>query len=691
MDDSLKALLASPAAWPDRIAAARLWLDEHLRQDPKESRQLVERLLPEAQRAGDLSGVAWLRFSLGWLAIDADDFKQGTEIMESVKSSFEDLSDHEGISRALNALGATNAYLGIYDLALDQLREAIRQADKAGLRDLAGAACLNMAGCLYELEEPREALQAIEHGLREYTIAPYNIASAHNYAGLIYRSLGQLDEAERELRTAIMAAGGALHDSLEAKHALAGVYLDAARLEDAEALIQAGLAACASGGERLLGIQFRLMQARLALLQGRGPDAIPDLEEAIASARSMGARKVEAEGEKALYLAREAREEWRQALEAFLRHARLKDALKSEQASRRILGLHDDRARREARHFENLYRQISTISEIGQRITANLDFEATLETLFSAVNTLMDAPTLLIALVDEERACLDYRLVMVRGKREQPFTCLLDQPTFGCWCAKHRSEVLIGNLEQEYQGYAPLSEELLFDGLAETSLVFVPLLVGSKAVGVFSVQSHRQDAYDKRQVEAIRAIGAYLAIAIENARFFGQIQRLAMSDSLTGLNNRRRLTEAIEEAYGKTKRYGNPAAVIMLDVDHFKTVNDLHGHDVGDEALRAIAKALQGELRDCDIAGRLGGEEFLVLLPETSLEGAAVLAERLRISIEDLRIPVAENASLSLTASFGVSAIHPEDTSHEDVLKRADKALYLAKQSGRNQVCAGSS
>ena len=683
---SVEGILAGATCLAGRMEVARTWLDINLRNDPGLSRELIHLLLPEAVNAGDLTGATWLRFFQGWLALDADDYEQGLATMEDVRASFEALGHREGLARCLNALGAAHLSMGVLDLALDLFRESAAQAEQAGRLEFAGAAAMNMAECLYDLDDPREALQVIEHCRKHYAIAPHNITVAHGQAGSIYRSLGRLEEAERELLEAVRTAGSAQHDSLDVRQILAETYLDAGRLDDAEALIAKGLEDCTHSNERLIGTRFRLARARLSVLRGRTGEALPDLEAAIAAARDIGARKVEADAERSLYLAWQACGEWERALAAFIRHAKLKDAMRGEQTMRRVLGLHEERARREARHFETLYHQISSISEIGQRITSSLNLDTALETLYGAINGLMDAPTIFIALVDEERACLDYRLAIVRGQRLEPFSRSLAEETFGCWCVNHRSDVLIGDLESEYQRYVRSFEDLLFDGVAEKSLVFVPLMLGEKVVGTLSVQSHLPHAYDKRKVETIRAIGAYIAIAIENSKLFLQIQRLATLDELTGLLNRRRLTEAVEEAHSKVRRYKHSAGIIMIDVDHFKRINDRHGHDVGDHVLRAISEVFASRVRTCDSVGRYGGEEFLVLLPETGLEGTLTLAERLREAIEQLEIPLPGIEPLRLTASFGVSTLHPEDPSHETVLKRADRALYRSKHEGRNRV-----
>ncbi|MFN3076339.1 MAG: GGDEF domain-containing protein [Alphaproteobacteria bacterium] len=163
------------------------------------------------------------------------------------------------------------------------------------------------------------------------------------------------------------------------------------------------------------------------------------------------------------------------------------------------------------------------------------------------------------------------------------------------------------------------------------------------------------------------------------------LQYLASTDPLTGASNRRRLLAAGNEEVVRSSRHAHPFSVLMLDLDHFKNVNDTHGHAVGDEVLRQFSMTCQDMLRQNDLLGRCGGEEFAVLLPETEAEGARTLAERLRARVEAMRIPV-ENGTLTVTVSIGIAAFVPGDTLVEDLLKRADHALYQAKARGRNQV-----
>jgi diguanylate cyclase (GGDEF)-like protein len=186
--------------------------------------------------------------------------------------------------------------------------------------------------------------------------------------------------------------------------------------------------------------------------------------------------------------------------------------------------------------------------------------------------------------------------------------------------------------------------------------------------------------------DAVAWIAEQALIALENARLHGLVQRQAVTDDLTGLANRRRFLVQLEAEIARSRRSGSQVGIILADLDDFKRVNDTHGHQVGDEALRSFAQILATMARDIDLPVRLGGEEFAVLLPDTDLAGATQLAERLRVALESAVIG-GPSAPIRLTASFGVSAF-PAAAAAEDLLSDADKRLYDAKRSGKNRVVA---
>ena len=197
------------------------------------------------------------------------------------------------------------------------------------------------------------------------------------------------------------------------------------------------------------------------------------------------------------------------------------------------------------------------------------------------------------------------------------------------------------------------------------------------------------EGFDAEARELARWLAAQGAIALENARLHAVVQEQAVTDPLTELANRRRFMAALATELQRAQRFGESVALVLGDIDNFKVVNDTFGHATGDAVLQAFSDVLRQRVRDIDLAARLGGEEFAILLPETDLVGGERLAERLRDAVERLRLPGTEEMRVSVTASFGVAA-YPESPTPGDLLAAADSALYAAKMRGKNRVVAGS-
>ena len=182
-------------------------------------------------------------------------------------------------------------------------------------------------------------------------------------------------------------------------------------------------------------------------------------------------------------------------------------------------------------------------------------------------------------------------------------------------------------------------------------------------------------------------LASQASIALENARLHDIVHRQAMTDDLTGLVNRRRFISALEAELERATGLGAALSVVLVDLDDFKLINDRFGHHAGDRVLRAFAALLEAHIRDIDVAGRLGGEEFALLLPDADLAGATATAKRLQGALENGPIVHADADELSVTASFGVTQF-AIGQSADELLRVADGALYRAKAEGKNRVCS---
>jgi diguanylate cyclase (GGDEF)-like protein len=240
--------------------------------------------------------------------------------------------------------------------------------------------------------------------------------------------------------------------------------------------------------------------------------------------------------------------------------------------------------------------------------------------------------------------------------------------------------VRLGKTHERSEGLEPL---LTCDvcGAAGGNSTCVPSLVGGEVIGSVLVQhpSPLGGADTRRVEESMSQASPVLA----NLRNLALSQTRALTDGLTGLPNRRSIDDTLKRMAAHAERTSSPLGTVLLDLDHFKQINDLYGHEKGDEVLAAVGVVIAGTLRASDFAGRFGGEEFILLLPDTDREGAVEVADKLRLAIAAAEVA---GVSRPIAASFGVAAAPQDAFEPAMLLRAADRALYLAKANGRNRI-----
>jgi diguanylate cyclase (GGDEF)-like protein len=270
-----------------------------------------------------------------------------------------------------------------------------------------------------------------------------------------------------------------------------------------------------------------------------------------------------------------------------------------------------------------------------------------------------------------------------RDKDREPISKAPEEKAIGLaeWCTKNRRTLRIDDVASQatFYGYSWLTRQLPY-----RSWLGAPLESENRLLGVISIASQSRSAFTEQHQELLRVLGQQVVSALENARLF----EMATIDGLTQLLTPRYLRQKLAEEFDRAKKNRKHLGLIMIDIDHFKRINDTYGHEVGNEVLQHLAQVLRSSLRDGDIAARYGGEEFTVLLPGTTMEIAVKVGERLRQAIE--RSPAITSAGeVKITASLGVAGYPEINTQDQNALvSAADSALYRSKQNGRNQVTA---
>jgi len=326
-----------------------------------------------------------------------------------------------------------------------------------------------------------------------------------------------------------------------------------------------------------------------------------------------------------------------------------------------------------------------TLRDSIAAINSTLDYDEVLDLILKNLGRVVQSDASSIALIDESN---NVRVKHARGYDQfniQEYILSIQVPAdhFPNWKAvlQDRQMLMVSDTEADPNWVSlPVTAWI-------RSYVCAPIINQNQVIGILNLDSATPNFFQPHHAERLIAFADQAAIAIEKARLFRETQRLAITDGLTGVFNHRRLMELAGSELNRSQRYGRKLAAILFDIDHFKQINDQFGHQAGDLALREITRLCRSSIRESDILGRYGGEEFLIITPETGEIEAMEIAERLRQNLEKHQI-TGEFGVMKLTISLGVVCCEPGMAlSLSEFIFRADQALYQAKNKGRNRTC----
>ncbi|MBU1660273.1 MAG: sensor domain-containing diguanylate cyclase [Chloroflexi bacterium] len=335
---------------------------------------------------------------------------------------------------------------------------------------------------------------------------------------------------------------------------------------------------------------------------------------------------------------------------------------------------------------KNSAEKLLVLHEVSQDIiSAGMDIERIYTAIHEAAKRLMPCEAFAISILDDASQEIEVAYMVDRDGRVPPLRMPSGQGLSGHIISTGKAMIAYDFPESD----EAKSIKVVHIGSPEhiRAFIAVPLRLGDKIFGMLSAQSYQSHEYTIDDQHLLEMLAAHATIALDNAQLFAEIQRIAIIDSLTEVYNRRYFFDATRREFSRSYRYQNPLSIIMLDLDHYKRVNDIYGHATGDQVLKLLAQRIQGYTRESDTLGRYGGDEFCILLPETDIVQALEIAERLRTYVASEPIQT-EQAILTITLSLGVSSMAKNITDLSQLLQCADTALYDAKQAGRNCVRA---
>ncbi len=340
--------------------------------------------------------------------------------------------------------------------------------------------------------------------------------------------------------------------------------------------------------------------------------------------------------------------------------------------------------------------ELASVNEIGKALTSTLDLDEVLRLIMTKISEHLRPENWSLLLVDDEGRELAFAIAVGPGSEGLKGITLKVGEGVAGWVAANGEPLVIPDVSQDPR-FSKKVDAL--SGFRTESIICVPLTVRGRVLGVIELINHFPAdragpaastlglaLEDEAAMLILTTLADFAAIAIENARIHRKIEELTIQDDATRLYNVRYLHRFLDYELARARQYGSTIALIFFDLDHFKSVNDLNDHLAGTKILREVAEIVLKTIRKVDVAVRYGGDEFLVVLPETPKESAVLAAERIRSAIERTTFLEEEGIRSRITASFGVAAF-PEDAREKmDLIRAADRAMYTVKRANRNGV-----
>lgn len=325
--------------------------------------------------------------------------------------------------------------------------------------------------------------------------------------------------------------------------------------------------------------------------------------------------------------------------------------------------------------------QLFTLYNVSKAAASTLEVDKLFNQVVEKVNQGLSLHRINVMLVDDNKKEMYIVAGIGMPERAMDIRVRLGEGVYGRAALTGQAEIV--NDVANQSRFTPI--EGLDDGIS--SIICAPFKGRDQVLGLLNAYRLEGGVFNESDLELLTAVSSQVGIALENARLFHETKTLAITDGMTSLYNHRYFQERLKEEFERADRYKRPLSLVMMDIDFFKHYNDAHGHPQGDELLKSFSAILRKTIRDSDIASRYGGEEFVVILPETGGELAFIAAERVRKAIEANDFPGGETQpGGKVTVSMGVSS-YTDGMSANELLQSADKALYLAKEEGRNRVC----
>ncbi len=334
--------------------------------------------------------------------------------------------------------------------------------------------------------------------------------------------------------------------------------------------------------------------------------------------------------------------------------------------------------------FDRIKRQMLIFNEIGKTLTSSLTINEVLEKILGKVAEYFNPENWSLLLVDEEKNELYFEIVVGEAAEKiKDFRLKVGEGVAG-WVAKTGRPLIVPSTKDEPLFTTKVDEMSEF---STESIICIPMRIRNRVIGVIELINKKEiSPLHQYDIEVLSTVADYAAIALENARNYEQIQKMTITDDISGLYNSRHLHRLLEEELDRSQKNNDNFSIIFFDLDSFKKVNDTHGHLVGSSLLSKIGKLLSDTMEEGHYGARYGGDEFVVILPETGKEDAVAFCKKLQKRLNSEKFLADKGLDIYITASFGISTFPDDAKTKCEVLHIADERMYTIKDRNKNDI-----
>src|SRR5579863_2437413 len=327
--------------------------------------------------------------------------------------------------------------------------------------------------------------------------------------------------------------------------------------------------------------------------------------------------------------------------------------------------------------------ELAIFNDVAKALTSSLNLDSILQTIMDKMAEFFQPDTWSLLMVDEQKDELYFAIAVGDAAETLKTVRLKVGEGIAGWVARNGDSLIVPDVYNDPRFAKRIDEMTKWK---TRSIICVPLQSKHRVLGVIQLINCSMESFGEQEMFFLHALCDYAAIAIENAKAVERIQELTITDDCTGLYNARHLYKTLEAEVYRSARFGHEFSVIFIDLDHFKNVNDTHGHLIGSKLLAEIGYFIKSHLRLIDFAFRYGGDEFVILLPQTSKEAALIVARRLLESMREGTFLKEDNLHLNVRASLGL-ATYPDDAkSAHEIIRQADEMMYAVKNTTRDNI-----